>query len=233
MHRKTFAKRYEKAAPLWANSALELSKVKKTETAHCPVSFAHLSIIPRGIMIRVMVSGYSQDNHDEIRTRGILEYGADIGPKKAGQPAPELPKPRKPKKCKACNGAGEIPADRYEVYRCYDCKGANDDYMVKPETWHEAWPSYSELKMKLLRENPSNRYRAFLGLCFSCIEKRLDRPLTPEDFDLDLPINRNIALGLRMGLRTSRQLLENSLSQRGSNDCSCGYGSSCICAGSL
>ena len=79
--RKTFAKRYEQAAPLWANSALELSMTKVKMSAPCPVSFAHLTITPKGFLIEVKVEAYASDGNDEVRAKSIIEKGIDPGPK--------------------------------------------------------------------------------------------------------------------------------------------------------
>ena len=90
--------------------------------------------------------------------------------------------------------------DHLDYFKCHDCKGYPDEYMVKSHTWHEAWPSYTQEKRQLLRLHPPpHQYRAFLLLCFSCLEKRLKRPLMSSDFDLDLPCNAAVRLGFYMG----------------------------------
>jgi hypothetical protein len=95
---------------------------------------------------------------------------------------------------------------------CYDCKRGSEFYMVRRETWVRAWPEYDSLRREILakrRELLRDPDRAFpvskfLLLCFDCLERRLGRPLTVDDFDLDLIVNEPIRLGMRLGASSAR-----------------------------
>jgi hypothetical protein len=82
--------------------------------------------------------------------------------------------------------------------KCNDCGKLNDSYMVRNDVWRAAWPDYSHRKAEALRLYPKPDVRRHLLLCFRCLEKRLGRTLFPQDFDLTLPINSGICLGLNM-----------------------------------
>jgi len=74
-------------------------------------------------------------------------------------------------------------------HRYLDClvcgEQAYEDYMVLPEVWKD-------------------EARFMRGVChLTCLEERLGRPLTVEDFDLNIPINRVLAFGYRMKGKTS------------------------------
>ena len=94
-------------------------------------------------------------------------------------------------------------------WHCHDCKGGNHDYMVKKEVWLQAWPTYHEEHKALLAEIRQARKegrtngRGHLLLCFNCLKKRLGRPLTVDDFDLDIIINDGIKLGVKLGLQAA------------------------------
>lgn len=82
-------------------------------------------------------------------------------------------------------------------YHCFDCRGASASYMVRNEVWLKAWPDYENVKRNLKMVFSGTPF-THLELCISCLEKRLGRNLNADDFDLNLPINHGIALGLRM-----------------------------------
>lgn len=91
---------------------------------------------------------------------------------------------------------------------CFDCPTLYPAYMVRDNVWLQAWPEYPKLR-------GAGRWRCgmgmtprrrFLGLCFTCLERRLGRPLAPVDFNLDLVINAGVKLGLRM--RSSQAAVE-------------------------
>lgn len=87
-----------------------------------------------------------------------------------------------------------------KIGECYDCGFSHDWYMLKDEVWLQAWPEgYKELRTKLTLENQGRR--VFVGLCYECLEKRLGRMLTIDDFDLGIPINSGIRMGFKLGLR--------------------------------
>lgn len=68
---------------------------------------------------------------------------------------------------------------------CLECGLAtNDYYMVKPSVWRAATPGLSSKRGVFLH--------------YRCLEKRINRLLVPEDFDLELGINSGIVQGLRM-----------------------------------
>lgn len=90
---------------------------------------------------------------------------------------------------------------------CHDCKGHNDEYMVRPEVWAQAWPTYQHDKKILLakvRDGKLQQWAAFLLLCLDCLERRLGRPLSEADFDFGIVINRPLALGFAIGLRRAQ-----------------------------
>lgn len=59
---------------------------------------------------------------------------------------------------------------------CKDCGGVNHPYMLKHRVWDQAVSVHN--------------YRGLL-ICLFCIERRLKRPLTDEDF-LNAPINYGV-----------------------------------------
>lgn len=72
-------------------------------------------------------------------------------------------------------------------WNCEDCKGLNDEYMVRNEVWKKIIKNASE----------ANR----LLLCLDCLQARLGRRLTPEDFNFAIPVNRPILFGIRLAQR--------------------------------
>jgi len=87
-----------------------------------------------------------------------------------------------------------------KIGECYDCGFDHDWYMVKNEVWLQAWPEdYPKLRTRLILENQGRR--VFVSLCYECLEKRLGRVLTIDDFDLGIPINSGVRMGFKLGLR--------------------------------
>jgi hypothetical protein len=70
--------------------------------------------------------------------------------------------------------------------------------MVRDSVWLTAWPDYLKLKDLLKADHPGEN--AHLLLCFPCLEARLRRKLTIDDFDLNIPINYGILLEFLIGL---------------------------------
>lgn len=101
---------------------------------------------------------------------------------------------------------------------CFDCRRPTDSYMVHNRVWLTAWPSYGADRRRGLDAlverlgDLTQARREYRGahLCFNCLERRLGRPLSPKDFDPDLPINRGILLGISLmaGERFSNVLRE-------------------------
>lgn len=83
--------------------------------------------------------------------------------------------------------------------RCEDCAILPEHYMVRNEVWALAWPDYEEERMRRRRQWRHDGTGSFFCLlCFACLEKRLGRKLTANDFNLELPINKPIAFGMRL-----------------------------------
>ncbi len=78
--------------------------------------------------------------------------------------------------------------------RCADCNHLGDYYMLNNTVWEEAFPDYIEVKKKRRLEDPS----ASVQLCLRCVEIRLDRFLTIDDFTT-APVNDSIFFGYRIG----------------------------------
>ncbi len=104
--------------------------------------------------------------------------------------------------------------------RCRDCDGYGAHYMVHDAVWQAAWPTYAkdknwelaEAKMNLgiplgtpLTADQKAQLRDYGRpsgqLCLPCLEVRLKRPLTIEDFPADLPINHGIVSGFVLAMR--------------------------------
>lgn len=81
---------------------------------------------------------------------------------------------------------------------CYDCRRQSPMYMVRNPVWAAAWPEYRRLRAYLKVEHPDEN--VYLLLCFPCLEARLKRKLTIDDFDLNIAINHGILLGFEIGL---------------------------------
>lgn len=119
----------------------------------------------------------------------------DIPPEEATRKRTLAKKP-----CSRCKGTGvRHPEDTGKQFNCWDCKLVHDSFMVKNEIWRQAFPDYVEQKRKLKEKHGLERpFLVTIHLCFRCLEKRLRRKLVPEDFNLLLPINHGIALGMTM-----------------------------------
>ena len=83
-----------------------------------------------------------------------------------------------------------MPLERKPEFpsNCRDCGRHDDGYMVVHKVWFEAF------KMEVT--SPLKRPKGLL--CLDCLETRLGRLLTVEDFMPDVPINRGILLGFSM-----------------------------------
>lgn len=72
---------------------------------------------------------------------------------------------------------------------CMDCKvdtmSIDEYYMVHDEIWEEAVPEFEGM------------------LCIGCLEERLGRELTPDDFPTDLPVNE-MGASIRLKERQGR-----------------------------
>jgi hypothetical protein len=66
---------------------------------------------------------------------------------------------------------------------CHDCRGLHHDYMVKRPIWALAVPP------KLTH----------IKICLHCLQQRLGRQLTPNDFDFTIVINKDLLFGCTMG----------------------------------
>lgn len=78
-----------------------------------------------------------------------------------------------------------------KIIGCYFCSDISCLYMVKDDVWFKAWPSYS-------KDKAANRGKV-MEMCFNCLENKLGRPLTIDDFT-NAPVNEGIRLGFEMGL---------------------------------
>jgi hypothetical protein len=87
----------------------------------------------------------------------------------------------------------ERVSNYHEHHNCYDCKTIKlPYYQLKDPIWLEAFPEYKEVKNKSVNIP--------IELCFNCLQSRLERDLTINDFDLTLPINFGIGLGYGIGV---------------------------------
>ena len=87
--------------------------------------------------------------------------------------------------CGRCGGTGIEKQDRKKASLwCPLCGEAYGGYMVKKEVWREAGLTPIEFR------------------CIDCLIKSLKRELTPSDFNLELPINSGIRIGIELGRRT-------------------------------
>lgn len=73
--------------------------------------------------------------------------------------------------------------------------------MISRELWAQAWPEYEKLKKIMAKTYPRYDPRRYLLLCFSCLEKRLDRRLTLDDFDANIPVNKAVHFGYFLRVR--------------------------------
>jgi hypothetical protein len=75
----------------------------------------------------------------------------------------------------------------YRLYNCEDCGLDTEFFRIKDETW---------LQIATARTL----------LCLDCCELRLKLPLTIDDFDLDMPINRMIRAGYALAKRENKNV---------------------------
>lgn len=68
------------------------------------------------------------------------------------------------------------------MWDCSFCKAPFQGFMVRSEVWRKA-----------MRPNEQH-----LTPCMACVQHRLGRQLRVEDFDLSIPLNQNILLGIRL-----------------------------------
>jgi hypothetical protein len=110
-----------------------------------------------------------------------------------------------PGDCPRCAGTGKRrPNETKALLRCRDCNAPSQSYMVRDEIWLAAWPTYNAERRALIRAHKTTNdpcHQTMLLLCFSCLDKRLGRPLRPDDFKLSLSVNAGIVLGMRMSAR--------------------------------
>lgn len=120
------------------------------------------------------------------------------------------------RRCTTCAGTGvRHPENNGSTFNCHDCKRSGGDFMVKDVVWREAWPEYAEKKRELLQKykGTNEHFRTHLNLCLCCLQKRLKRKLKKEDFDLTLPVNDLIVLGMEMGGQLALENLEGAVSE--------------------
>ncbi len=94
----------------------------------------------------------------------------------------------------------EYRATENKRFGCVDC-GAEDRYMLVDAVWRKAFPDYHEVRRRRLEEDPT----VFTNLCMMCVEKRLGRTLTINDF-VEYPINKNIFWGYRLAMDKLQKL---------------------------
>lgn len=107
-------------------------------------------------------------------------------------------------------------------HQCWDCGMPTAPYMVHNEVWKAAWPDgeparrrLSTLATKLFpnrrnQDPQTHRVLVSINLCFGCLEKRLGRHLTVDDFQRfakksgnRIYVNDGIFMGYRIGLRVT------------------------------
>ena len=76
--------------------------------------------------------------------------------------------------------------------------------MVHDTVWETAWPDHQAVLDALIaaydpKATHAQNVQTFL--CLDCLERRLGRWLTADDFDFALPINDGIAIGLKVAAR--------------------------------
>lgn len=112
--------------------------------------------------------------------------------------------------CRFCDGTGQRhPENNGSQFCCYDCKRHCGSFMVKDAVWRTAWPEYAAKKRALRQkyDGTPEYFRASLQLCLHCLQKRLGRKLVPDDFDLTVPLNDLIVLGMEMGAALAAEAL--------------------------
>lgn len=112
---------------------------------------------------------------------------------------------------------------------CWDCGIRPPNYMVQNEVWHAAWPESDPLSKKRIdrlkkdatkvfpdrpRSKDSDLVFIHIRLCFECLEKRLGRKLSINDFSMltrsgtPYPDNGGIFLGYALGMRDAAKTPE-------------------------
>ena len=81
------------------------------------------------------------------------------------------------------------------IGHCYDCYNCYGSYMVTPAVWDTAVPNYKELRTLLKSTFPGHTQ---FELCLGCLETRLGRKLTLDDF-IAVPANDGIRFGYAIG----------------------------------
>jgi hypothetical protein len=71
---------------------------------------------------------------------------------------------------------------------CYDCREKAPYYMLLDAIWIQAWPDYKLVERRRDTVARATGSRPCLELCFPCVERRLGRTLTQDDF-ADAPVN--------------------------------------------
>jgi len=92
-------------------------------------------------------------------------------------------------------------------YCCFDCNEENPHYMTSHEVWRQAFPNYREIKRQAMQDHPDSALK-FILLCLSCLEKRLGRRLTREDF-ANVPINAGVMKAFDLGFDITSQKTQN------------------------
>lgn len=88
---------------------------------------------------------------------------------------------------------------------CHDCGNLPPEYVVHDHVWLKAWPTYPQekaLRVKKYKNARGNeRNKLFLVLCLNCLEDRLGRSLSFEDFVPSLVVNQPFFKGVQIGRR--------------------------------
>lgn len=111
---------------------------------------------------------------------------------------------------------------RVDMWRCFECRGKDDPYMIHNRLWLAAWPTAGNdrscmrtMMLEMFPERfepipnnprarrPKYRMSPMCILCLPCQETLLGRHLVLTDFQ-ELPINSSILFAHKMGAR-SRQ----------------------------
>jgi hypothetical protein len=78
------------------------------------------------------------------------------------------------------------------IQPCWDCGVTTKDFYhcFKEGVWYKAMPEYGFLKILYAAQN----IMCCVFLCRPCLETRLDRRLTTDDLEPDVPINAGVTL---------------------------------------
>ena len=97
---------------------------------------------------------------------------------------------------------GTIIDDNTDSRRCFDCLNFDGEYSVSDKVWLQAWPYARDhqrlMKRRALQLGLDPKIVVRQRLCFTCLEARLGRKLTIDDFQL-VPINAGIRFGFQLG----------------------------------